>query len=177
MGKFEGEQALGGAEVGGAAGVGEGGGVDRRIISAAGEVADGLSQVRDIGEGGGAEGAGRIILERLVAVFSYGLKSGLRNQSFKLLSGGDVDAALGDPGGLVATGGANVVGGVEEVNVGLKALPAGVGGVGGREEETATAEVVGLDEAEGLADDLAAGGVEGGRLGGAEDGEVEGTGG
>lgn len=99
------------------------------------------------------------------------------NQGFKLLSGGDVDAALGDPRGLVAAGGANVVGGVEEVNVGLEALPAGVGGVGGSQEEAAAPEVVRLDEAEGLADDLAPGGVEGGGLGLAEDGEVQGTGG
>ena len=68
-GKFEGEQALAGAGVGGAGGVGEGGGVDRRVVSAAGQVADGASQVWDTGEGGGAEGAGGVILERLVAVF------------------------------------------------------------------------------------------------------------
>jgi len=174
-GKFEGEQALGGAGVGGAEVVGEGGGVDRRVVSAAGEVADGLSQVRDSGEGGGAEGAGGVILERLVAVLPHGLKRGLGNEGFEVLFGGDVDAALGDPGGSVAAGGANVVGGVEAVNIGLEAVPAGVGGVGGSEEEATAAEVVGLDEAEGLGDDLAAGGVEGGGLGGAEDGEVEGT--
>jgi len=131
--------------------------------------------VRDTGEGGGAEGAGGVILERLVAVLSHGLKRGLGNQGFEVLLGGDVDAALGDPGCLVAAGGANVVGGVEAVNVGLEALPAGIGGVGGSEEEGAAAEVVGLNEAEGLGDDLAAGGVERGGLGGAKDGEVEGT--
>lgn len=89
--------------------------------------------------------------------------------------GGDVVAALGDPRGLETAGGGDIVGWVEVVNVGLEVGPACVGGVEGREEEAAAAEVVGLDEAEGLADDLAAGGVEGCGFGSAQDGEVQGT--
>ena len=65
---------------------------------------------------------------------------------------------------MEAAGGANLEGGVEGGGVVLEGVPAGLGGVQGREERGGAAEIVGLDEAEGLVDELAAGaGGEGGR--------------
>jgi len=68
---LKGEQALGGAGVGGAEAVGEGGGVDRSVLGAVGEISDGVSQWRESGERSGAEGARGVVLERLVAVVAH----------------------------------------------------------------------------------------------------------
>lgn len=108
-----------------------------------GEVSDGVSQWRERGKRRGAEGAGGVVLERLVAVVTDVLEGWLRDQGLEVLFGGDVVAALGDPRGLETAGGGDIVGWVEVVNVGLEVGPACVGGVEGREEEAAAAEVVG----------------------------------
>lgn len=123
-GEIEGEEALGSAGVRGSKLVGKGGGVNGRVTGAIGEVPDGLSESWQTGQAGGAEGAGGVILEGLVAIGLHVLDCGLGNQRFELLLGGDVDAALRDPVGLEAAGGANVEVGVELVDVGLEGVPA-----------------------------------------------------
>lgn len=129
------------------------------------------------GQASGTEGAGGVVVERLIAIVPHILKSRVGNPGFKLLPGGDVHAPLGDPVGLEAARGLNVEVGVELIDEGLEIVPAGLGGVERREEESGATEVVGLNETEGLTGVLAdGGGVEGG--GGAaaddgEDGEVE----
>lgn len=60
------------------------------------------------GQAGGARGTGRAVLERLVTVVDDVLKRCVSDQGFELLPGGDVHAALRNPAGLEAAGGANV---------------------------------------------------------------------
>jgi len=179
--KIEAEEALGGSGVSGTVLVGERGGVDGGIGSAIGDVPDGWAgQVGEkVGEFGGAEGAGGVVLEGLVAVAVDSLDCGGGDGGFELLLGGDVHAALGDPLGFEAAGGADIDAGVEFVDEGLEGVPAGLGGVERRHEEVGTAEVVGLEEVEGLQDVMALrAGVEGGADAAAhhaEHGDVEGT--
>ena len=78
------------------------------------------------------------------------------NNFFEFLFGGEVHAALGDPLGSEAAGGADVGdAGVELVDEGLEGLPARLRGVQRRNEEAAAPEVVGLEEVEGLEDVMA----------------------
>lgn len=132
-----------------------------------------------VGQAGGAEGAGGVILQGLIATILHILKGRCGNPGFELLPSGDVHAPLGDPGCLEAARGTNVEVGVELTEKGLEVFPAGLGRVERREEESGAAEVIGLNETEGLAGVLAdGGGVEGGRGAAAddgEDGEVEGA--
>lgn len=92
--------------------------------------------------------------------------------------GGDVHAALRNPGSLEAAGAADVEVGDERVDEGLVRAPARLGRVERGEEGAGELEVAGLDEAEPLEDVAALGGDAEGGAGGrvgevAEDGEVE----
>lgn len=94
--------------------------------------------------------------------------------------GGDVHAALRNPGSLEPAGAADVEVGDERVDEALVRDPARVGGAERGEEGAGELEVAGLDEAEGLEDVAALGGDAEGGAGGrgeevAEDGEVEGA--
>ena len=143
----------------------ERGGVDGGIGSAIGDVPVGWAgQVGEkVGEFGSAEGAGGVVFEGLVAVALDGLDCGGGGGVFELLFGGDVHAALGDPLGFESAGGADIDARVELVDEGLEGGPAGLGGVERRHEEVAAAEVVRLEEVEGLQDVMALrAGVEGG---------------
>jgi len=181
-GKIEAEETLGVSWVSDTILVRERSGVDRGIGSAIGDVSDGWAgQVGEkVGEFGGAEGAGGVVFEGLVAVGLDSLDCGGGDGGFELLFGGDVHAALGDPLGFEAAGGADIEARIEFVDEGLEGGPAGLGGVERRHEEVAATEVVRLEEVEGLQDVMALrAGVEGGTGAAAHDAEhidVEGTG-
>lgn len=92
------------------------------------------------------------------------MNCGFWNYRVELLLCGDINASLRDPIRLETAGRANVEVRAEVIDVGLERVPAGMGGVKRRKEETGAAEVVGLDETESLVDELAWSGVEGGRF-------------
>lgn len=130
--EIEVEEALGSALVSGAVHIGERGRVNRRVCRAVGEVADGgSSQIRSLQgrDAGGAGRAGGAVIEGLVAVGDDVVQGTFGDYGFELGPGGDVHAALGDPVGLEAAGGADVEVGDEIIDQVLVGGPAGVGRV------------------------------------------------
>ncbi|KAI9127220.1 hypothetical protein K1719_001779 [Acacia pycnantha] len=159
--------------------IGKGGGVNWRIGREIGDVSGRISFHEGLHsrQACGTEGARGVIFERVIAIPAGVLNRRGPNLGHKIIFSGNVLASLGDPGCLEATSGTNVEVGVVLIDEFLEIIPKSVGRVERRKEEASAAEIIGENEMDGGAGELAdRAGVERGFVAtgdNIEDGEVE----